>query len=111
MRDYTVYKVPRQVVAVPELPRGPTGKVDIPRMRALLEQPAAPHDLATGVRVPTMGQITIRRTSADLPVFDEDVDPGLEPPRDAGTQPLPGDVRHRVLDLAVFRAGPGAGVE
>jgi acyl-CoA synthetase (AMP-forming)/AMP-acid ligase II len=32
------YKVPRQVVAVPEVTRGPNGKIDIPRMRALLEQ-------------------------------------------------------------------------
>jgi acyl-CoA synthetase (AMP-forming)/AMP-acid ligase II len=32
------YKVPRQVVAVPEVTRGPNGKIDIPRIRALLEQ-------------------------------------------------------------------------
>jgi acyl-CoA synthetase (AMP-forming)/AMP-acid ligase II len=34
------YKVPRQVVAVPEVTRGPNGKVDIPRIRALLAQSA-----------------------------------------------------------------------
>jgi fatty-acyl-CoA synthase len=32
------YKVPRQVVAVPEVTRGPNGKIDIPRIRALLER-------------------------------------------------------------------------
>ena len=31
------YKVPRQVAAVPEIIRGPNGKVDIPRMRSRLE--------------------------------------------------------------------------
>ena len=36
------YKVPRQVVAVPEVTRGPNGKVDIPRIRALLAQSATP---------------------------------------------------------------------
>jgi len=28
------YKVPRQVVAVPEVPRAPNGKIDIPSIRA-----------------------------------------------------------------------------
>jgi 3-oxocholest-4-en-26-oate---CoA ligase len=36
------YKVPRQVVAVPEVTRGPNGKVDIPRMRQFLEHAASP---------------------------------------------------------------------
>ena len=36
------YKVPRQVVAVPEVTRGPNGKVNIPRIRALLAQSATP---------------------------------------------------------------------
>jgi acyl-CoA synthetase (AMP-forming)/AMP-acid ligase II len=36
------YKVPRQVIAVPEVTRGPNGKIDIPRIRALLEQSATP---------------------------------------------------------------------
>ena len=36
------YKVPRQVVAVPEVTRGPNGKIDIPRIRALLAQSATP---------------------------------------------------------------------
>jgi 3-oxocholest-4-en-26-oate---CoA ligase len=36
------YKVPRQVVAVPEVSRGPNGKIDIPRIRALLAQSATP---------------------------------------------------------------------
>ncbi len=34
------YKVPRQVVAVPEVTRGPNGKIDILRIRALLAQSA-----------------------------------------------------------------------
>jgi acyl-CoA synthetase (AMP-forming)/AMP-acid ligase II len=36
------YKVPRQVIAVPEVTRGPNGKIDIPRIRALLAQSATP---------------------------------------------------------------------
>jgi acyl-CoA synthetase (AMP-forming)/AMP-acid ligase II len=36
------YKVPRQVVAVPEVTRGPNGKVDIPRIRALLAESVTP---------------------------------------------------------------------
>jgi acyl-CoA synthetase (AMP-forming)/AMP-acid ligase II len=35
------YKVPRQIVAVPEVTRGPNGKVDVPRVRAILERNAA----------------------------------------------------------------------
>jgi hypothetical protein len=34
--------VPRQVVGVPEVTRGPNGKIDIPHMRSLLEQSATP---------------------------------------------------------------------
>jgi hypothetical protein len=37
--------------------------------------------------------------------------PGLEPPRDAGAQPLPGEVRHGLLELPIFRADPGGDVE
>ena len=36
------YKVPRQMVAVPEVTRGPNGKIDIPRMRQLLTPSATP---------------------------------------------------------------------
>lgn len=42
------YKVPRQIVAVPEVTRGPSGKIDISRIRALLAQSATPPDRSPG---------------------------------------------------------------